>query len=456
MDQARAPPAPAARRPVVGTPGGVAHRGAIVTGERSDSPKIGGPADATASPRRRKDDVVTRQLLVFAGLLAAALLAYGRAFDNGFWGDNFNALVHAAWVWTEPSELWRVWLGGNFRFFSQALCALAYILFGFSPGRYISLLLILHVLNGYLLSRIAQRLSGNRWKGAVAGLLFTVGLGHYGSALFTLTEITGIASATFTLLAIRSLGGHGTTKSCVMAAAFLVLAVFSKETAAAALLFLGLLACSRTADRKRQWFAITIMGLLLVMLGALAVHTWGENKGIGVLVKSPGELLRKAPASLVGYVALLVFPLREGSGVAKETLSSSLLATLDMIRPAIGVAALLASAVVFVRGSRTARLALAWIVLTLCPYQVIQAKTLTLRYLYLPSVGYCVLVSEALWWLFRRNYRWKAAFVIVLALWSVIASNVMEARVAKLSEMPENQSLFEEMVARIRDGPPPR
>ncbi len=82
----------------------------------------------------------------FAGFLIAlcGLLTFARTLDNGFWGDNYSVVVHAAWVWQDPMELWRSWGGGNFRFVSQAILSLSYKLSGTSPVGFYGFVLIFH------------------------------------------------------------------------------------------------------------------------------------------------------------------------------------------------------------------------------------------------------------------------------------------------------------------------
>ena len=147
----------------------------------------------------------------------------------------------------------------------------------------------------------------------------------------------------------------------------LVLALMSKETALFALPLLPLLA-PRDRRRPTAWLVGGVGGAFVLLIVATKPGTGMSHEGIGaLLLKAPYILLR--PTGLASFYGFSVLEL--------------------LVWTAAG-----AGLVVLLRKRRIAVAGLAWVVLTTLP--IVLLPKVSSRYLYLPAVGYALLMADLL------------------------------------------------------------
>jgi hypothetical protein len=333
-------------------------------------------------------------------LAAASGLLFAQVLDTGFWSpEDYHELSTVMQQDSQGSlNQSPPVLGGGYPV--NPVFAIEYRYFGMDSRSYYIVNLIVHVLNAWLAYALVNSLLHNRASAWMAALLFALGVGSYGknlmfaggisSLLYAMTVLSanllyiwneqrnagkpfGAYAIVFFLIFLGSLFMRGGTFSILASCVFYNL--FFR------------------AERGRPVLHRTLVVCLVV---AVVVWAWDVLRGqesIGGAV-APGAFLRNLP----GYLILMAFPVQHS-----ELLSSAsgtvraIYGLAPFIRVAVGLTFLSFSIFGIVFGNRAVRFYIAWIYVMVVPFAVFRypADWLNLRFLYLVSLGFCVLLTTS-------------------------------------------------------------
>ncbi len=390
-------------------------------------------------------------------LILLSALPYANTFRNGFVYDDITQVLNNPYIrnFRHLREIFTttVWSYiGDFRGISnyyRPLMTLGYLLCYriFGPRAYGFHLanLIFHVGVVSLLFLVTQRMFQAVGLSFVAAALFAIHPIHTEAvdwiAAITEVELTFFYLLTFWFfLGLPRSGGRSSVMGQLAMGGSFVLALLSKEQAVTlpvlATVYEHLYRSDREETTRRQksyryavlwllWLAYILFRVCL--LGGLAPAVQRPNLG-------PGQVLLSVLALIGQYGWKLLWPARL---CAYYVFPEDIFPLLPWTVAGCGVLIVWASllAVLWRRG-RTASFGLVWLLATLAP--VLNARwmagnVLTERYLYLPSVGFCWVVSWACAGLWARPSRsraiWRYALVaaalliVPLSLFRVVTRN---------------------------------
>lgn len=377
-------------------------------------------------------------LWLFAGLIVAgSLLSYGGGLDNGFtnWDDNWlitenRHIREMSWqnfqYWFNPSAP-REELGNEYLPLRDLSYAVNYAFDGYEATGYHATNLLLHILISLLVMLFAYRLTGRRWIGGVAGLLFAVHPVHVEAVSWLssrkdlLSTFFLLLSANFYLSARRSRTGlmssesfvqrvHESTRlSWFLAVLFFVCALLSKMTSVVLPALLLLIELFRghklhALSKPKRALAQAPFWVVALLFTALASHIgsglmrepYGANK-FESLLTAISAITRDFQVLIAGYPlhAAVDLPVQTGF-------------TLPVIIGLLILIVLVGVGLIGWRESREGwetRRAMAWgvagfgalwFLVALSPVSNILVQIGTVfaeRYLYIPSIGFCIAIA---------------------------------------------------------------
>ena len=368
----------------------------------------------------------------------------------------------------------------------RPLTTLSYLLdraiAGNAPFMFHLSVVVYHVAATYLVFRVGLLLFGNAATAVLAAA--------FGAALFAVHPIhsesvawgagrSDVLACDFCLLAVLTYRGadwrilRTARRRALVAALCVFVAALAKETAAsffllvpATDLLLGRIAAAETvavprAARRRQrdqpapaapaqlWQYLPFAIALLLYLG---LRQAALNTLLGDAPAAGAAVLPSIGAALGVYLGKLVLPLAQCAYISDLPSSPLALTVITVIIAGIAAATYLA----WRRGQRVTTFLLVWIGLTLAPSLTIVAKIpaapVAERYLYLPSVGFCLLVGYGAAALIAR-----LGTAIVVAMMAVLITAAAIATIERNSVWRSNLSLWADTTAKnTTDGLPAR
>jgi hypothetical protein len=316
-----------------------------------------GEEEAGQGPLARAD------WLLALGAAAAVCIVYAPAISLGFYSEDYFWLAATKAALERPLFLLMV----NFRDFNPLMhlsFVVDWLLGRGSPVPYHLSQVLLHGVCTLLLVLLGRRLGAARWLALVAALCWGLNVrlseaviwpatrGHPLATLFILAAAYGVV-ARWPVLAVGGLAVGG---------------LLSKETAFFPMLLLPWLAVGRPRQRR----LVLVVGLLAV---ANVVFNLVAKPSLHLAGQSWWERMLKAPF-------ILLRPLGLGDLYPFTAVAMLLVAGLWL---ALGV---------LLRRSRGGLFGFAWVTISLLP--VLLLPHLSSRYLYLPAVGYALILCGAL------------------------------------------------------------
>ena len=340
-----------------------------------------------------------RGLLVLALVALAALLATLPAVDGSFVYDDAVYLVENPAVAGEASP-WSTSLGDPRQALWRPLTVLSWKLQWDGPHRAAPLLwgnVLLHVLVSVLVVLLGRRLGAGAAGAAVAGLLFAVHPVH-AEAVGWVTGRAELLAAALVLgawLAYLREGAGAVALSCVA----LAMAGLSKENALAAPALFAVADLWR-GRRPLPWGRLALLGVTAV--GVFALRTTVLPEALpqdGPFLDTPLAGRAVVALNVLGYaLRLLVWPEPLRIEYQRDEFTT--------LRPEAALAGLLLAVVVWrARDRRLPALGLALTAVALAPVSHLLpiGEPFAERFLYLPSVGFCLAAGAALEALGRRE-----------------------------------------------------
>jgi hypothetical protein len=361
---------------------------------------------------------------IILGLAAVIVGVFWRSTSWYFLSDDFILLKYAA----QPARyLWPTFTraGGDGFYRPLIYASLAWPQLGLNPRAWHTLALLLHFANTILVFRLVLQLRFSRFVAAWAAALFAT----HATRPEVVIWVTGrfdLVATFFTLLALvlflesrDSNNSIGSVALKITALIAMILGLISKESAYATPVVL-LVILIATGD-WRSWRSAR--GYLAFFAAAVAVFAfrWSLFHGIGGYLTAQGapqamslRAVTVAKAVFFRLWAILFFPINWS------------------IQPGIILAAAMASYLVALGAMSRARLQrrdlalifalLFALLLPVTPVVLIGADLEKARYLYLPSIAFCLLLAKAA---DRSGWRWSIVSAIflfqVVAIWHNLA-----------------------------------
>jgi hypothetical protein len=338
--------------------------------------------------------------VVFCALAAAGTLLFLQVLDVGFWSpEDFHDLRVAADADSrrELPVAFPPSLSGGYPV--NPIFAVEYRLFGLEARPYYIVNLIVHVLNAFLAFLLVRALLHSHRSAFFAALLFTLGVGSYGKNLMFAGGISSLVYATTcllgTLLYVQNEKRNAGRPFGIWASGFytvFTVSLFMKGGTFA------ILACALfynfffRLERGRPVLHTNLVVCLAVAAVAVFVNEVirapaGSDQGVNA-----GAFLRNLPA----YLILMVFPLQQSELLeTSPALVRGVYAIAPFIRVLVGLTIISYSIFGFIFGGRAIRFYIAWMYVLIIPFAFFRypADWLNLRFLYLVSLSFCVLLT---------------------------------------------------------------
>jgi protein O-mannosyl-transferase len=320
------------------------------------------------------------------------------------------AFTSAAWRYA-PFEVTAI-SQSYYRPLFSAWLIIGNTLFGSSAWGWHLMTLLLHAAATALVFAVIKELFDRRLALIVA-CLFAVLPVHAEAVAW----VSGGVEVLMTLLLLAALYFYlryrqmGRTYQLILALTFYLLALCSKEAALVLpfiVAYLELRHFNKSPTGKARDASLLRVAAGLVLVTAVyAVMRYQANGAIFAADETRlplGPALLTIPLAIIKYLALLVWPF--GYSYQHYTIPVTSLVSLKLLAPLAVVVAL--AFVVARYGSRELRFAGAWLILTLAPVLLGMNRfeiehLVQERYLYLPSLGFCLALGLGVEWLAARQ-----------------------------------------------------
>jgi protein O-mannosyl-transferase len=439
------------------------------------------PRDARVSTQ---DSALSTQHLAAITVAALAALVYVNALWNGLVWDDPIVLNRQLLAFRSLHDI--IFTPRNIPQYSpdyyRPLTTLSYLLdraiAGDAPFMFHLSVLLYHVVATYLVFRLGLRLfalaAAALPAAMLAAALFAVHPIHSESVAWDAGR-SDVLAACFGLLAVLAYRRADWTawRRALTAAGLTFAAALAKETAVSFFalvpamdLILERLPSPRAstvprAERRRErqpsmsplaspwliYLPFAAAFVVYIVLRQAALNTvLGEARASGV------AMLESILAAIGVYVGKLLLPISQCAFISDLPTSGLALATTAALLAVFAAGAWIA----WDRGQRLVVFLLLWIGLTLAPSLTIVAKIpaapIAERYLYLPSIGFCLLVGYGAAALFERRGR----TVVITAMALLMAAGAV-ATVRRNAVWRTNLTLWEDTAAKnTTDGMPAR
>lgn len=381
-------------------------------------------------------------LSVLLLLLLVVFAAYRHVMALPLWNPiDFELLYDAHVMSANLGEFYRHI--GNL--FSQPLLRLGLLLeyraFGLDPTGYLAVNLAVHALNAFVFYLLVYMLFPQERLAMLAALLFALSVGSYGKLLMSLAGVESLAAAFFYLVVLYALirndfhhGGRIRSRWYLLGMAVFVLAGLTRPVSFS---ILGSLVAYRFFYYKERGGRGVFPPSLLLVMGVgillfVAQHIWGwraegPDAGPGM---SPWLTVWYTLKNIFRYLNLMVFPLQVSSWVESSSpIIQFLYEWHVVVRTLMAMGIISFSFFGLVFGGKAVRFFITWTYITVLPFTVASGTLdwLNIRYLYLTSVGFCVILSAGTVGCVKllQTHRWKRYVPYAAPLLFVLASQIV-------------------------------
>ncbi len=369
-----------------------------------------GRLKSTSPPPKRSGRL--RPSRIALAVCSLALAVYSRSLFCGFLRDDFPQIVNnpqvQSWQYLSQiltSHLWNHMALYHTRFYRPLFSLwmlVIHTLGGLSPWFWHLSSILLHVACTYLVYRLSQRLIGSEVGAGVAALLFAVHPIH-------LDAVTWVSASNELLLSLLLLGAmlvllapreRGDRWPILLSAVLYFTSLFAKETGVALIVLLIAMAWMRLQDRESNWSRNFLLAssLYVAATGAYLIIRWSVMHVVGVEKgeHSWRQVFFSSPSILLFYLRKLIVPVGLSGGYVNPV-HASLTMAFWLPLAAMLLFVLLMTWLAF-RRSRVFGFSAALILLPLLPALAAirlypQGDMTHDHYLYLPSVGLCLLAG---------------------------------------------------------------
>ena len=254
----------------------------------------------------------------------------------------------------------------------------------------------------------------------------------------------------------------GRAYQLILALTFYLLALYSKEAALVfpfIVAYLELRHFSKSSRVKARGTGLLLLAAGLALVTAVyALMRYQANGAIFAADETRlplGPALLTVPLAIIKYLALLIWPF--GYSYQHYTIPVTSLVSLKLLAPLIVVVALII--VVARYGSRELRFAGAWLILTLAPVLLVinrfeMEHLVQERYLYLPSLGFCLALALGIEWLAARQSSKLSPDKFATALVVALIAFYSVAYILHSRHWRDSLSVYQHAVAVAPDSAP--
>ena len=337
-------------------------------------------------------------------------------------------------------------------------------IFGSSAWGWHLMTLLLHAAATAMAFVVVKQLFDSRRLALIAASLFAVLPVHAEAVAW----VSGGVEVLMTLLLLAALHFYlrhrraGRAYQLILALAFYLLALCSKEAALAFPLIVAYLELRhfnqspRGKARGAGWLPLAA-GLALVT-AVYALMRYQANGAIFATDETRlplGPALLTIPLAVVKYLALLVWPF--GYSYQHYTIPVTSVVSLKLLAPLVAAVAL--TFIVARYGSRELRFAGAWLILTLAPVLLVinrfeMEHLVQERYLYLPSLGFCLALGLGVEWLAARQSSRLSPDKFAAALVAAVVVFYSVAYILHSRHWRDSLSVYQHAVAVAPDSAP--
>lgn len=358
------------------------------------------------------------ELISIAALLLCTLAVYLPSVSFGFVADDTSQIlanyhIHSpeyipayftSHVWSQvamspgerPAPYYRpvflLWLLGN------------YSLFGYATAGWHLSVVFLHVLVTLLVYFVARRVLSEWWMAAAAALLFGLHPVHIEAVDWVSGASEPIMAAPFLAAVLCYIQASRAPRSVLWMSAALAsyaVAIFAKETAIVLPLILIaydlLLRVPSGDNRKFPELAKRMLGFAAITAGYWAMRSYAL-RGVHVNPLAPSTFALTFPSAVWFYISHLLAPVRLSFFYNVAYVGS--LSFSAVLFPLLAAGLVLAFVALWARYNRVAAFAAFWACISILPPLYLPAflryELVHDRYLYVPSVGFCILAAMAL------------------------------------------------------------
>jgi protein O-mannosyl-transferase len=403
---------------------------------------------------RPADPVSTRSKWAYAIVpVALAIVVSLNTLWNGWVADDDTQIVRNAQiqklsniplsfttsVWSYATSDITFSVDTYYRPIFMSLFTINYALIGLTPWAWHLINLLIHAAVTLLVFVTLKELTKQRGVAAIAAALFAVHPAHAESVAWV-SGITDPLMALFLLPAFwfyLRFRESGSKYLFGVVALFYLLALFSKETALALPLLIAyceLFHFRELAPLKIRFARALLLPGLLVLPTAgyfLMRHFALSGALFGSGQRYPfGPALMTVPLALIKYIALMILPFGHSYQHYTEFVLSP--ATIEFLLPLAGIAILIV--LIVMTRSRLLFFGAFWFIVMLAPAlaairQFDREYLLQDRYLYLPSIGFCLMVALGIDWLTKRFGLKVGASVAAVLVIAYGAADIRQNRV---------------------------
>lgn len=354
----------------------------------------------------------------------------------------------------------------------QLIFLAEYKLFGLNPVGYKVVNLVIHGLNSFIVYMLVNMLFGRQRRMAVlSALLFAFLVGNYGKILLAIDNLEPLLLAHYYLLIlygmIRNDFRHEGRLRSFWFVWSLGLFILAGLTKAVTFSLLGCLLAYKVFFHKARSRRAILSSDLIVLIAAgglffLAKTLWGSRTPIGF--DAGEDVLTYTWTSfknLFRYLTLMVFPLQASPLISRANPVIGIVYELSpLIRwfTTLGIVSFTFFGIVF--GSQAIRFFITWTFITVLPFTsgVSPSGWLNLKYLYLVSLGYCVVLAAGTIGCSRllAEHRWRRhipyAVPICLALMSLLLTYELDGQNRRRTDDPAIVEIRARLEAATREG----
>lgn len=351
----------------------------------------------------------------------------------------------------------------------QFLFLLEYRLFGLAPGGYYAVNLAIHALNAFLVYMLVNMLFPRRGTALLASLLFAMMVGNYGKILLSLQNLEHLLLAHLYLLTLYAVIRNDFRHQGRLRSAWFLCALglffIAGLTKPVTFSLLGCVLAYKfffhSARARRPIFSADV--IVLIVAGALfflAQRLWSPVRPIGFAGEHDAlHFTWTSFKNVFRYLTLMVVPLQASPLISRANPVVELIyGASPVIRwfTTLGIVSFSFFGIVF--GSRAVRFFIAWTFITVLPFSapVSASDWLNLKYLYLVSVGYCVILAGGVLGcvalLSRHRFKRLVPLILPLALMaaSLLLTHELDGQNRRTAQTVRTQLLRAELEEAIR------
>jgi len=372
----------------------------------------------------KQKDILNYPLFPYALIFLTIAITFSHFLNFFFIHDDFNLLIKTKYRWNDLISIVTIY-NNSFTPVINILLKLIYSFFSYQVEAYYLFMLSLHFLNSCLVYKFALYLTRNKILALVSAIFFAITFSHWEAVYWLAGGLEHMVPTCFVLACnicwFQYLSGQNMKNNYILSVLFFVLALLSKESSMGLIFLLLLQKFFLFTDKERndkfnfkEWIEpyIVFIVILPVYLFLFRLAVWDSQNFS--LLKDP----LCAVKSGINYLYMLFLPDATIQYTAPHImrLSESLyFFMLKFQKFSVPILSIIFIAG-FIKGNNLVRFLLTFIVLTIGPVIFIEGRAY--RYLYMPSVGFSILVGLfwCFWWKRFKNSFGKTILLSLLVV----------------------------------------